>query len=226
MRSFKDIAYYRSMIYGTLSHFYIYIPDQKITSIDWKTSFYLLENPINETETIIKEIEDGAKILINFTSKNFTKESLLNLLKEWTRILRGIDIKGPLPPYESVYLTGRLQNKPAQEIYHLFLKMGVNIPEEWHQPPDYIGVELDFMRLLCERELEAWKIENLNLVKETFLTENSFIKNHIGSWVPDFCETMKKEARLKYFKGIARLTKGMIEYDKVLIPFILENLIT
>ncbi len=224
MESFIDTALNRSKVYKNLSHFYIYIPDQKIMLLDWKPALMILENPIYSNGPILQEIEEGAKILINFSYEKFAQQSL-SLLKEWTRFLRGVYIKGPLPPYESVYLTGRLQNKPAQEIYYLFSQMGINIPEEWHQPADYIGVELDFMRLLCEMEMDGWKRENFDSVKETLLIEDSFLISHVGSWVPEFCQIIEDEAHEEYFKGIARLTKGLIEYDKLLIPYIIEKFI-
>ncbi len=224
MESFIDTALNRSKVYKNLSHFFIYIPDQKTVLLDWKPALKILENPIYSNEPILQEIEEGAKILINFSYEKFAQQSL-NLVKEWTRFLRGVYIKGPLPPYESVYLTGRLQSKPAQEIYYLFSQMGINIPEEWHQPPDYIGVELDFMRLLCEMEMDGWKKVNFDSIKETLLIEDSFLISHVGSWVPEFCQIIEDEAQEVYFKGIARLTKGLIEYDKLLIPYIIEKFI-
>ena len=33
----------------------------------------------------------------------------------------------------------------------------VRLPENWTGPPDYIGIELDFMRLICMKEEEAWR---------------------------------------------------------------------
>jgi len=223
----QEFAHNRSKVYGLLSHFYINPPDRKILNLDLETSLKIFKISLNGIDEPFKEIEEGRKILTNYISKkseSFDEESLLSLLKDWTRLLRGVDIKGPLPPYESVYLTGRLQNKPAQEINRLFSKMGIKIPEQWHQPSDYIGVELDFMRLLCEMENEAFRGNDSHHLQEILRIENSFLRNHLGLWVSDFCENTKREAREDFFKGIASLTKGIINYDKILIPYLLERL--
>jgi len=93
--------------------------------------------------------------------------------------------------------------------------MGIRIPDEWHQPPDYIGVELDFMRLLCSKELEAYEKQEANILSETFHAEQSFVENHLGVWVPQFCEKMSSEAGEDYFRGLAHLTVGLIGYDRI-----------
>jgi TorA maturation chaperone TorD len=220
MEVYRDLAGHRSNLYGLLSPVYIQIPDRKTLTMDWKPASKLREFPIEGVEEVQKEIEKGLRLIRGYVSKNdlHLEKSLINLSKDWTRLFRGVDIKGLLPPYESVYRTGRLQEKPSQEIHRLFVKRGIRIPEQWHQPPDYIGVELDFMRLLCIKEQEAWERKRLDSIYEVLEEENSFLENHLGLWISIFCKKMAREAHEDFFKGIARLTTGLVEYDQVWIP--------
>ena len=59
-------------------------------------------------------------------------------------------------------------------------------------------------------------------VYEVLEEENSFLENHLGLWISIFCEKMLKEAREDFFIGVARLTKGLVEYDRVWIPHLLN----
>lgn len=218
--TYRDLAGHRSILYGLLSSVYIHIPNGKTLKMDWEPAFKLLEFPGQGAEGAQKEIEKGLRLIRDYASKKdlHLEKYLINLSKDWTHLFRGVDTKGLPPPYESVYRIGRLQEKASQEIHRLFAKMGIRIPEEWHQPPDYIGVELDFMRFLCKKERETWERQRLDSVYEVLEEENSFLENHLGLWISIFCEKVVKEAREDFFIGTARLTKGLVEYDRVWIP--------
>lgn len=232
MENHKNLAAYRSNLYGLLSSVYLQIPDRRILGLHWDSAVKLLGFPQvgttrfqEGTEDALKEIENGLRLINAYISKEdhaFEKD-LSNLSKDWTRLFRGVDKGGPLPPYESLYRTGNIQEKPAQDIHRLFSKMGVHVPEEWHQPPDYIGVELDFMRLLCEKEREAWEKPGSDSVLEVVEIEESFLENHLSLWIFIFCEKMMEQAREDFYQGIARLTKGLVEYDRTHLRNIISN---
>jgi TorA maturation chaperone TorD len=220
MKNHRGLAEYRSNLYALLASVYIQIPGSETLSLHWESARKLLGFPQRGAEKSLKEIEEGLRLIKDYVSKkNLSgEETPVNLSKDWTRLVRGVDIKGPLPPYESLYRTGRLQEKPAQEIYRLFSKMGIRVPEEWHQPSDYIGVELDFMHLLCEKERRAREKMEMDALREVMEVERSFIEDHLGQWVPLFCEKMLEHAHEDYYRGIARLTIGLVEYDRAWLP--------
>ena len=232
MENYQKLAAYRSSLYGLLSSLYLQIPDKGILGLPWDAAAKLLEFPQVRTtpskegiEEALKEIENGLRLVRPYLSKedHAFKKDLLNLSKDWTHLFRGVDKSGPLPPYESLYRTGKLQEKPAQDIHRLFSKMGVHVPEEWHQLLDYIGVELDFMRFLCDKERGAWEKNGRDSVLEVVKAEESFLEDHVGLWVFSFCEKMVEQAREDFYRGIARLTKGLVEYDRVHIRNIISD---
>jgi len=130
---------------------------------------------------------------------------------------------GILPPYESLYRPEGLQKKSAREINRLFSEMGIQVPEEWRQPPDYIGVELDFMRLLCERERQEREEKETDALRHILEIENSFLEEHLALWVPVFCEKMFQQAHEDYYRGVARLTAGLVAYDGTYVKTILSD---
>jgi TorA maturation chaperone TorD len=214
----------RRDLYGLLSSVYIQIPEKKILELKWEPAVELLRYPQEGGEKVFKQIQKGLNLVKPYGSKQdrIDEEILTNLSKDWTRLFRGVVRDGILPPYESLYRTKRLQKKSAQEINRLFSKMGVQVPEEWHQPSDYIGVELDFMRLLCEKEWRHRDNGERNAFREAVEAEKSFLEKHLTLWVPIFCERMLKEAREEYYLGIAHLTLGLVGFDRLWVSRLLD----
>ena len=213
----QSLARCRGDLYNLLSSAYIRIPARETLELGWKPAVDLLRFPQEESKEALHFIDKGLTLIKPYHSGGGVLEegTLINLSRDWTRLFRGVEKKGILPPYESLYRTGKLQEKPSREIHRLFSQTGIRVPDEWHQPPDYIGVELDFMRLLCSRELEAYEKQEANILSETLHVERSFVENHLGIWVPQFCKKMLSEAEEDYFRGVAHLTVGLIGYDRI-----------
>ncbi len=214
----------RRDLYGLLSSVYIQIPERKIFELKWEPAVELLEYLQEGSEKILKQIQKGLNLFKPYGSKKdrIDEEVLTNLSRDWTRLFRGVVRDGILPPYESLYRPKRLQKKPAQEINRLFSKMGIQVPEEWHQPSDYIGVELDFMRFLCDKE---WRLRNdgeQSALRKAVEAEKSFLEDHIALWVPVFCERMLEEAQEEYYLGIAHLTLGLVGFDRLWVSRLLD----
>jgi TorA maturation chaperone TorD len=199
-----------------LSSAYIHIPEKKTLELKWEAAAELLRFPQEGGEEALRQIDKGLKLIKPYASrKNVIDEKILiDISKDWTHLFRGVERDGILPPYESLYRTGKLQEKPARKIHRLFSQMGIRVPDEWHQPPDYIGVELDFMRLLCSGELEAYEKQEKKSIVEVVAAEKSFVEHHLGMWVSEFCKKMAEQAREDYYRGVARLTIGLVEYDR------------
>jgi TorA maturation chaperone TorD len=215
----------RRDLYGLLSSAYIQLPEKKIFELKWEPAFELLKYPQKRGEKAITQIQNGVNLVMPFGSKKgqIDEEVLTNLSRDWTRLFRGVVRDGILPPYESLYRTDKLHKKPSQEVNRLFSKMGIRVPEEWHQPSDYIGVELDFMRLLCEREEEERKNIEMDALRQVLKLEYSFIEEHLALWVPLFCEKMFQQAHADYYRGVARLTTGLVAYDGIYVRTVLSD---
>jgi TorA maturation chaperone TorD len=212
----QTLARIRRDFYSLLSSVYIHIPEKKTLGFAWEPAVELLSFPQEGSEEALQHIDKGLKLIKSYGSRNalLDEKTLTNLSKDWTRLFRGVERDGILPPYESLYRTGKLQEKPAREIHRLFSQMGIRVPDEWHQPQDYIGVELDFMRLLCSREFEVYEKQEKKSIIEVVKAEKSFVEHHLGAWASKFCEKMGEQAREDYYRGIAKLTIGLIEYDR------------
>ena len=220
----QTLAKARRDLYGLLSSAYLQLPEKKTLELKWEPALRLLNDPQKGSEEVFKEIREGLNLVNSHRrGKDQTaEEALTKLSRDWTRLFRGVVRDGILPPYESLYRPPRPQKKTAQEINRLFSKMGIQVPEEWHQPSDYIGVELDFMRFLCEKESRRRDDGEPKALRAAVEAEKSFLEGHIALWVPIFCERMLEEAREEYYLGIAHLTLGFVGFDRLWVSHLLD----
>jgi len=215
----------RRDLYGLLSSAYIQLPGKSILELKWEPAVELLRHPQKGSEEAFTRIQNGLNLVKSYDSEKGRndEETLKNISKDWTRLFRGVVRDGMLPPYESLYRPERPQKKPAQEINRLFSEMGIRVPEEWHQPSDYIGVELDFMRLLCERERQEREKMEMVAHREVLEIEKSFLEENLALWVPIFCKKMLQQAHEDYYRGVSRLTAGLVAYDGTYVKTILSD---
>jgi TorA maturation chaperone TorD len=137
------------------------------------------------------------------------------LAVDWTRLFRGVSPQyGPAPPYEGVYIEGA--GNPAeilQSIMQIYHEYAVDVDEKAANRPDYIGIELDFLRHLNEKEAEAWAGGENETAQSYQEAGRNFLLNHVWRWACKFCELAIEEAKTDFYQGFLRLTKGVLNEE-------------
>lgn len=159
-----------------------------------------------------KELEQGIQALELFRKQagEANRDELITRLGvDRTRLYRGLKRGyGPPPPYESVYQGSHtVMAGSALQVKRVYSDRGYRPPPIGNEPPDYVGIELDFLRFLCCEEAAAWRSRDKDKAQDYINTEYDFINNHVGSWVPRFCDEVLTHAREDFYRGIAMLTK-------------------
>jgi TorA maturation chaperone TorD len=206
----------RSRIYMLLSIFYCQRPGEEfIKKLKNNKFIQSINNALSsENEDIIK---DGLKLLemfINSLKDLPDAQTAENLSIDFTRLFRGIKKGyGPPPPYESIWRgEGRVMGQWTEKVLkeYAYSGIGMDLSDEL---PDYIGIELKFVALLCYKEAEAWRNNDSIMALRLLNKEQEFIDEHLKIWIPKFCTIMAREARSSLYKGIAILTKRFIEIE-------------
>ena len=114
------------------------------------------------------------------------------------------DASGHLLPYESLYNyelpdAPRLWGKATEEVQKLYHANGLMIDEEIDIIPDHLSAELLFMAHLVENGPAE--------------LEESFLENHIKTWVPDYCSEIPQFAQTDFYIDAAALLKEFISAD-------------
>jgi TorA maturation chaperone TorD len=139
------------------------------------------------------------------------EEVLEELAVDRTRILRGTGHSELKPPYEGVYSGKKNFGDSLLEIKRFYRKAGIMPDASVSESPDYICVEMDFMKQLCIREQKQWAEDGDG--PETLKTEEGFLKAHLARWAGDFCDQVEKYALTDFYRGFSMITGAFIQMD-------------
>ncbi len=119
---------------------------------------------------------------------------------ERTRLVRGIARGyGPPPPY------GMTWKAPSQgdmgRLNRFFEELDFSAPNS--ENPTYIGVELSFLSLLCQRIAEVQ--EGGGDAGHFIEIRDEFVRDNVIMWVPKYSEAVIKDTKLDFFRGVSRL---------------------
>jgi len=208
-----ELAVMRSKAYAFLSSIYNQLPDRNLAG-------WLKDEGAAALGALNSEGQDdltaGLKLVKEYlrASADTAPDQIVNdLAVERTRLLRGIKPGyGPPPPYESVYrgTDATSMGQTGQEVLKCYAEAGVGLPADLRERPDYIGLELDFMRYLAGKEAQAWQEEKEDEALGWLEQERHFLVEHVVSWIPRFCNLMEQEAALDFYRGVARITKAFV----------------
>ena len=217
---YVTLAQARRSVYELLSAFYLDLPDRAMVQSLFAPDF---EKELSSVASAFEtgEIREGLRLIHGFISSfrnEPEEETLRRIAVDRTRLFRGISEEtGPPPPYESMYREHRTGGASSAEVFRFYEKLGVTPPETVTESPDYLGVEIDFMRLLCRQEEEAWRNGNPGRALELLGAGLEFLREHLLKWVPSFCERMVERAEIDFYRGLARFTSGFLAYDSRLV---------
>jgi len=136
-----------------------------------------------------------------------------SLAVDWTRLFRGVAPGyGPPPPYEGVYMPGDVEAAAVlQAVVTDYLKHDVVVSQDSVNRPDYIGLEFDFLALLAEREQAAWDSGDTAAAAGKRSGAQEFFDQHAGCWVKLYCDQAIEQAKTDFYRGLLRLTRGVVE---------------
>ncbi len=214
-----QLAEARSHVYQLLASVYNLLPNADFVKMilhqDIRALFNSAVGDYSVPSLQQKELEQGIKELESFqkqVSKVNQEELITRLGVDRTRLFRGLKRGyGPPPPYECVYLGGPIvMGEAAMQVKEMYSDSGYNTKLNGNEPPDYVGIELDFLRFLCEKEAEAWQADDQSKASNYRKKEYEFLCNHVVEWVPRFCKEALTHAKENFYQGIARLTEGFV----------------
>ena len=135
------------------------------------------------------------------------------LLRDYTGLFVGPHALAA-PPWELVYKTGeRLLFQPGIVVLkELYASEGCEPVDQDSVSYDHIAIELDFMRFLSEKSLDAADSDSLELVR-LLSVQKAFISEHLISWLPDYCSDLSAAAKLPFYPLAAALALNYLSVD-------------
>ncbi|MFQ6082704.1 MAG: molecular chaperone [Candidatus Aminicenantia bacterium] len=208
-----EMAQQRSNVYGLLAVIYGQEPTEEFLREMKKIGLVkgLLDLGFQFEEDFLKKPEN---------------ELALELAVEFARLFLGPDKH--ISPYESVYHKregeqGLLWGEVTVEVKKMIEASGLQFKKDYGGIPDHIGIELEFMSKLIRKEKQAWKKKDVATAIKLLKIEKRFIDEHLSMWVPLFCEKIIGEAKLNFYREMAKLTKEFILSEGKEITQLIRN---
>lgn len=217
-----DIASGRAAFYDLLVAVFRHLPDDELLTRINSGDFQVFLQRCCELHN--GRMDSGIALLNAYQSsiQGRPSEEVINeLAVDRTRILRGTGHPDLKPPHEALYTGKGNIGDSVLEVRRFYRKSGL-LPEDTRgESPDYLCVELDFMRQLCLREHSQWLSgEESGL---TIMDEKEFLKEHLGEWVDAFCEQVEKHALTDFYRGLCRILSAFVGMERTWLTDLLAG---
>ncbi len=118
----------------------------------------------------------------------------------------------PAFPYASCYLTRQpLLMGAVPEVRKFYRQASVHKSPAYPDLDDHLAVELEFMRHLADIIAAAD-----NGAPESVKLLDSFRRDHLMGWAPEFCAVLDHSAQAPFYKSLAEVTLLTIFHDRAL----------
>jgi len=122
------------------------------------------------------------------------------LAAEHTRLFVNAVPKVPCPPYESVWREKVAMGASTMEVLDSYRRAGLDVLGNFRDLPDHLAVELEFLYFL----LSTGKTDDYE----------SFVKQHLSQWVPEFCDKVEEHDRLGFYRVAAAALREFIAEEE------------
>ncbi|MGV8084000.1 MAG: molecular chaperone [Coriobacteriia bacterium] len=142
-----------------------------------------------------------------------SEKVLQSIAVDFTALFAGCRPGAPYP-YESVFLgEGRLVMQGVRDsVLDCYEEGGYAVVQgEGHEPEDHISHELGYVASLYGRAATARAQGDEDAVGDLLVRACDFNARHLSNWIPIFCREIENASETPFFKGLARLTRGVVE---------------
>lgn len=188
----------------------------------------ILNGTLVQSMQLVADLEKDAKLdhalkeIDAFRSDNQGRDAsevLMDMKVAYSRLFVGPG-HVEAAPYESVYYSkdsdnpdGLVMGKAAVDAKHRYLAAGIQLQDDFHDLPDHIAVELEFMANLCSRENQKPVSENGVVLDSLAEMEADFLDQHLALWIPLFADQVCLAGRSDFYCAVARLTQAWVNKE-------------
>lgn len=119
------------------------------------------------------------------------------------------------PPYGSYYLdeTRTVMGKSTPQVAAFYQANGLQLAEDFHELPDHIAVELEFMSYLAFKERESLHSGRRELVAQQQLLQREFLAHFLLPWLEPFTKAIIDDGEAPFYQSVARCTASFVAAD-------------
>lgn len=136
------------------------------------------------------------------------------LLLDYTRLFLGPN--GALAqPYESAWSKDPavLMGQSTLSVVQLYRDGGFETDEGFHDLPDHVACELEFLYLLLFREHQAREQGDADAVAAAVGLRDKLLGEHLGAWIGPFTEAVAEGAQSAFYRELAAMTARFVRLE-------------
>lgn len=178
------------------------------------------------THTGNADVDEGYRLICSYLSTPHTGV-LTELAVDYVRafIGSGNDGYSAAYPFESVYTSPKrlLMQGARDEVLVIYRANGIDKNKSWNEGEDHIALELEFMQIIGERLLAAYRAEDDQKVNSLLATQKHFLEDHLLAWYPMMAADIQRFAKTDFYRGLGKLAMGFFETDMEFLEGVLGD---
>lgn len=153
----------------------------------------------------------------------FAAQDLQTLLVDYTRLFIGPSQPMAMP-YASFWLTDdqSMRHDATMAVLDFYEQGGFDVSEDFHELPDHIAAELEFLYLLTYRQnqnqlAQLAPLAQLNGTADELSAANAlyrrFLEKHLGVWLGSFAAAVNSGAETEFYRELAGFTERFVRKE-------------
>lgn len=136
------------------------------------------------------------------------------LLVEYSRLFLG-PFKLVAPPYGSVWLdeSKTVMGASTARVAAFYDTCGLRLADDFHELPDHIAVELEFMSFLAFKQREALISGDHGEAGRLSAVQQEFLANFLLPWLEPFTASIVDDGESLFYQAIAHCTATFVTTD-------------
>jgi len=143
-----------------------------------------------------------------------SNSSLDSLAVEHARLFIG-PFQLVAPPYGSIYLDDAktVMGDSTARVAAFYHSCGLHLADDFHELPDHIAVELEFMSYLAFKQREAEATGDKEEVARIVCLQREFLDRFLMPWLAPFTSAIITDGEAPFYQAIAHCTAAFINAD-------------
>ncbi|NTV49579.1 MAG: molecular chaperone TorD family protein [Geobacteraceae bacterium] len=153
---------------------------------------------------------EPARQMASYCSASMPEEQLV----EYSRLFLG-PFKLVAPPYGSVWLDASkiVMGASTARVAAFYDNCGLRLADDFHELPDHIAVELEFMSFLAFKGREAAMAGDNIEAGRLSAVQQEFLDNFLLPWLGQFTASIVEDGESPLYQAIAHCTSAFVTED-------------
>jgi TorA maturation chaperone TorD len=180
------------------------------------TAAFVEENCCDSLATLLAEMAPEAAGYAVEAANLIKNNSLEELAVEHARLFMG-PFQLVAPPYGSIYLDDAktVMGESTARVLAFYRANGLQLADDFHELPDHIAVELEFLSYLANRQREAEDAGNQREVERLAGVQQEFLTSYLLPWLEPFTSAIIEDGESPFYQAVARCTVAFINANNV-----------